>query len=253
MIIKLAKINVSNVELDVSGIKKYPINTKVYNSFKDIGVGYTDYVLQSNTKNEYIFVFKIDKEFKNKSKQLFFVRKIKNTSKGDQFVYTKIKLKPIDAEKVEIAKQAKLNEVLQINDSLIGKFNLKIESYEFVDNAVYKYKEKVNNKEYTFSGVIVPDYDDYYGKKILKLKMNIEELSVWNISMSKKILGNFSTIRFKKGDKEYVSPFNSTEYISFSGDEYRYLEAYDKIVEIDADEIYLDIVIRNNKYVYKLK
>lgn len=246
-------INMSNVELDVSGIKTYPVDTKNYNSFKDIGVGYSDYKLEAKTKNEYIFVFKIDKDYKDNNKILKFIREIKTTSKGDEFVYTKIKLKPIDSVNPKIVSSAVLNETLQIDDNLIGKFNIKIESYEFVDNATYEYKEKINNKEYTFTKVIVPDFSDYYGKKILKLKADIEELNIWNSTMSKKILGNFTTIRYMKNGKEYISPFNSKEHVSFDENEYKYLEVYDKITEIDADEIYMDIIIRNNKYIYKLK
>ena len=246
-------IKMSNIELDVSGVKTYPLDLNNFNSFKDIGVGYSSYVLESNTKSEYIFVFKVDKEYKNKDKTLKFIREIKNTSKDIEFIYTKIKLKPIDSEKVKVVASSKLNKPLQIDDDLVGKFNINIENYEFVDNATYDYKETINNKEYTFTGVLVPDYSDYYGKKILKLKASIEELSVWNSSVNKKLLGHFTTIRYKKDGKEYISPFNSREYTTTDENEYKYLEAYDKIVEVDADEIYLDITIRNNKYVYRLK
>ena len=247
------RINMSNVELDVDGIKTYPVETKMYNSFKDIGVGYSDSILNAKTKNEYIFVFKVDKDYKNRQKILKFIKDIKTSSKKDEFVYTKIKLSPIDTEDTKIKASSELNNTLEIDDDLIGKFELKIESYEFLDNATYEYKEKINNKEYTFTSVIVPDFSDYYGKKILKLKANIEELNVWNTTMAKKLLGYFTTIRYKKDGKEYISPFHSKEHLSFDEDEYKYLEAYDKIEEIEADEIYLDIIIRNNKYVYRLK
>ena len=250
---KSKSINLSNVELDISGIKSYPVDTGHYDSFKDIGVGYSNAKIEANSKKEYIFAFKIEKSYSKKSKTLKFIRAIKTTSKGEEFVYTKIRLKPIDSEDINVVASAKLNEILKINDDLIGKFNLKIESYEFVDNATFDYKDTINGKEYTFTNVLVPDYTDYYGKKILQIKANLEGLDVKNELMSKKLLGNFTTIRYKKGKNEYVSPFNSREYTSFEGNEYKYLEAYDKITEINADEIYLDIVIRNNKYVYQLK
>ena len=248
-----SSINLSNVELEVNGIKSYPVDTKSYKQFKDIGVGYSDSRITAKSKSNFIFAFKIAKEHRNKSKTLKMIRAIKTSSKGEEFVFTKVKLNPINCEKVDTVADSKLNQTLKISDELLGDYNISITEYTFVDSDTFEYKEDINNKEYTFSGIIVPDYSDYYGKKVLKLKTNIEKINVLNKSFADKLFGINTVIRYKKDGKEYVSPFVSRQISTFPENEYIYLEAYDKIIEIDSDEIYLDIIIRNNKYTYKLK
>jgi len=113
----------------------------------------------------------------------------------------------------------------------------------------YKYEEIINNKKYTFTKIIQTSDDDLYNKKVLRLKADI-------ISNSKDdIIDNFITtfghIRYIKNKKEYENPFKLVNITPKEEKEYVYLEVFSDVSS--ADEIYLDIIIRNNKYVYKLK
>ena len=136
---------------------------------------------------------------------------------------------------------------------MVGNFDLTIESIEFADKVEFPYKETINGKEQQFTGVIIPDYSDYYGKKILKMKakLNYDEKSAPNEKIVNNFLGNFAHITYLKGGKKLSNPFPIIERSTTKDDEYKYFEVYEKVV--DADNIWFEIIIRNKKYVYKLK
>ena len=85
----------------------------------------------------------------------------------------------------------------------------------------------------------------------LKAKLTYDEKSISNTKILDKTIGNFGHIRYLKNGKTYYNPFSIVERTTVEGDAYKYFEVYDKI--IDADNIWLEMVIRNKKYVYKLK
>ena len=163
------------------------------------------------------------------------------------------KIKPKNLDEADETGTASLNQNLSMKDNIVGNFNLNIETVEFVDKVEYTYKETLSNKEYTFTGVIIPSYTNYYGKTIMKLKAKLtyDEKSISNTKILDKTIGSFGRIRYLKNGKTYYNPFPIIERTTIEGDEYKYFEVYDKIV--DADNIWLEMVIRDKKYVYKLK
>ena len=244
-------ISMSNIELDVAGVKSYSVDTKSYSSFADFGIGYEDDKILPDTNREYIFVFKVDRYYRDDTKTLKIIKEIKNTSKGEEFVFLKTRIKPKNTDEISIKDNKKLKETLSIKNDLIGNVNITIDEYKIENYSTFNYKEEINGKEYSFTGVVNPKTNDYYGKKILKLKTNIEIEKNLNDVMNRKIIGNFVQVRYIKNKKEYINPFDSIERFPSVNDGYKYLEVYDDIS--DADEIYLNFIIRNEKYVYKIK
>ena len=251
---KDAKFNRDAVSLKAEEYTSYQTERKAFSYFTDIGTGYYEQVIKASATEKYLFVFKVDAEFKS-NKKIFRILKNVTTEDGETvYNYANIKIKPKNLDDVEEEASVSLNQNLSIKGDLVGNFNLNIETIEFVDKVEYTYTETLNKKEYKFTGVIIPTYTDYYGKKILKMKAKLtyDEKSVSNTKIIDKFIGNFGHIRYLKNGKTYYNPFSIIERTTgVEGDEYKYFEVYDKMV--DADNIWLEIVIRNKKYVYKLK
>lgn len=247
---EVKSLNISNVKLKVSEYKSYDIDQKSFKYFKDFGTGYYKQKVPGKSSGDYIFVFKVEKEYDTGKKTFEVLKKITLQDGEMEYKYTKVKIRPHNINKVKEEKEVALTETLEIDNDILGKLNIKIESMELLDKEEYKYKETIDKKEYTFTKVIQPDFSDYYGKKILKLKTSIDAINIGEEKL-KSILGDFGHIRYIKNGKEYDNPFNIIEKTPDSASEYRYIEVTDKIK--DADNIWLDIIIRNKMYSYKIK
>ena len=66
-----------------------------------------------------------------------------------------------------------------------------------------------------------------------------------------KFLGKYSVIRYKKNNREYISPFRTRDLTPDDVVGTKYIEVPEEV--INADNIYLDIILRNKKYTYTLK
>ena len=138
-----------------------------------------------------------------------------------------------------------------MTDNVIGDISLNIESYELVNKIEHNYKEKINNKEYTFIDIIQPNFDDYYGKKLMKLKAKTTFENVSNKKAINEFLGKYSLVRYIKDNKEYISPFRGKDLTPDEIVDNIYLEVPEELSS--ASDIYLDIILRNKKYTYVLK
>ncbi len=247
------KFNRSAVSLKAEEYTSYETNNKAFPYFIDLGVGYYEQSIKAASTEKYLFVFKVDSSFVGNQK-IFRILKNTTTEDGETvYNYASVKIKPKNTDEQEEISNVSLNQTLSVKDSIVGNFDLTIESIEFVDKVEFPYKETINEKEYQFTGVMVPDYSDYYGKKILKMKakLNYDGSSAPNEKITTNFLGNFGHITYLKNGKKSSNPFSIIERSTTKDDEYKYFEVYEKVV--DADNIWLELIIRDKKYVYKLK
>ena len=244
-------LKIENIRLKVDDYQSYETNKKYYSNFLDIGEGYYKQEIKPNEVKNYIFVFAVDKQYSDTSKTFEVLKNLTMEDGEIKYNYVKVKIKPKNYDKIEENGNYSLKDKMVIQNNFIGKISMTVESIDFVDNYDYSYKEMVNEKEYTFTNSIQQSYDDYYGKKLLKLKMNLEFENIINESMLNDFISNFAHIRYLKNGKEYDNPFKIKQKQTTSDDEYKYIEVYEGMV--DAENIWLDIIIRNEKYTYKIK
>lgn len=255
---KDVKFNKGAVSLKAEEYTSYQTDKKAFPYFIDIGTGYYEQKIKASSTEKYLFIFKVDAAFKSNKKTF---RLLKNTTTEDGetiYNYINIRIKPKEIDDVEEVSSVSLNQTLSIKNSIVGNFDLNIESIEFVDKVEYTYTENKNQKESEYTGIITPGYTDYYGKKIMKMKakLNYDEKSISNSKVTEKFFGTFGHIRYLKNGKTYYNPFalverTITDRDTPDDDEYKFIEVYDQMV--DADNIWLEIIIRNKKYEYKLK
>ena len=242
-------LNLEHITLRTNRI--YEPNIKIYNKFIDLGQGYKKQQLQSNEENVYILVFELNKE-ENKNDKILQVLRGYVVEDGETiYRYSKVGIDPINLDEIETKQTSKITEMLSMQDTVLGDINLKIDSYEIANKIEHSYKETINNKEYNFIDVIQPDFNDYYGKKLMNLKLKLEGKNVSNDKAIIGFLGKYSQIRYVKDKKEYTSPFRGKDLTPEDVTTNVYLEVPE---EVDgASNIYLDIILRNKKYTYVLK
>ena len=222
-----SRINTGYIVLEV-GKNKYTLVEKNSNNFSDIGNLYINQSLISGST--YIFPFKIPKNKINDKMRLIYLER------------TKINLNPTYLDQEERTKEYKLKEELNFKDSIISNGYINIKSIDIKDSFTYDFTYQIEDKSYTSKLNI---------KSISNTLLNLKLTS----SLPDKItlyelLEKYGKIKYKVESKEYTSNLmnNKTPGIYTEG---LFLEV-DKEVE-KASKIWIEITIRNMKYIYNLK
>jgi len=232
------KLNLDDFLLPIEG-NNYTPSLKYCEYFKDIGYCYKNQTLKYNENKSYIFIYNIPNEL---------VNKITNLRYNEGFIYTK---KDVVAKNINI----KLTPVNIDNSNLIGTFNindeitfdkyingtLKVNSYELGNKFIYKYNYCDNDECVELSNVIT----NQINKKVLKLDVENKVMDYNNLIFA----DNFITIKYIYNGKEYTSSINNKTKETMTNSMYFDV---DKNIE-GASSIWLEIIVRNNKYKYILK
>lgn len=220
-------LNTANLILTTNN-NSYTSSTRYYKNFIDIGNGYKDQKIETN--KQYILVFNIpNKDITNKMQLIYL---------GDK----KINITPEKLDSITTTKNLKLNETIDLNETPLGNGNIKITSTEINQKFTYEYNYEIKDQTYTSKLNIVS-----LNNTILKLDMNADIPSTFTTFS---FLKNYGEIKYKVKDQEYTSKvLNDKTPGSYTKG--LYLEV-DKNIET-AENIWLELIIRNKKYIYTLK
>lgn len=222
----------------------YPVNS--YNDImSDFGVPYTKQKL-SNTFTPYVLIYQIPNSINNYKMHLEYT----NTKKN------KIKIKPINLDESRKPINYILGDTIDLKDSILKNGSLTIKSYDIKQKYALNYNycitdnDCINSIEY-----IVPSVSGNYDKAILKLTGNISYDDNSHISSKNlyKFINLYGNITYKLGDqlKNNKVILNNIVPSDVKINNDYYIEVDKEI--LDANEIYLNLNIRNMKYVYKIK
>ena len=220
-------INTGNFVLQINN-NKYAVEQSNNNNFKDIGVLYIDQKIKGN--NSYILVFKIPSNNANKKMLLTYTDKIK------------INISPKNIDEEEKAKEAKINDKISFEDSILNRGSLKVTGLDIKDNFSYSFNYEVDGKSYS-SKLSIKSYSN----TILNLKTNIY---LPNKISSYDFLNTYGKIKYIVNNNEYTSNIMNNKTPG-NYQEGLFLEV-DKNIE-NATKIWLEIKIRNKVYIYHLK
>lgn len=233
----IVKMNISNNgsarEVNDAGLilvidnKKYsPIS--MTSKFVDIGNVYNNQRISGSST--YLFAYKVSND--DIKRNMIF------TLGNDK----KVKLSPIYLDEVGKALDYKLNDNIDMSNTIFGVGNLKIKSCEVLPKFEYLYKYEVLDKEYdgkiTISSV---------SNTIMHLVMESNYDSRFD---------NFSFLERYAKLKYEIDGVEHTSYVFENKTPSSYKEGLYAVVDKDVEEassIYLDIVVRNKRYKYKLK
>lgn len=234
------KLTLTDFRIVVDDNKYYPI-TKYCDSLKDIGKCYNKQKITS-VGDTYLLVYKLPKYY-NKL-MLFYEDSIKFSNSGIESKYKKVRLNPVNLDKILTVNATVLNSPLTINNNFVSDTSFSVISYDINKRFFHTYESCANNKCATLTDVIVTDNVTTTNKTILKLKV------AYNGSLSlNTFIDRYIFIEYKKDDAVYKSnvinrtPSNENQYI--------FLEIDSDI--LDADYISVGVGVRNYLYKYKLK
>ena len=175
---------------------------------------------------------------------LFYEDSIKFSNAGIESKYKKVRLIPVNLDKISTVNETVLNSPLTINNNFVSDTSFSVISYDINKRFFHTYESCVNNKCTTLTDVIVTNNVTTTNKTIIKLKV------AYNGSLSlNTFIDRYIFIEYKKGDAVYKSnvinrtPSNENQYI--------FLEIDSDI--LDADYISVGVGVRNYLYKYKLK
>lgn len=221
------KLNNSNLIIK-AGNKSYTYNNKYYAKFEDLGISYKNQKIKNS--NTYLFIYDLPDASLNK--------KITFIYAGEKTV----KLSPIDLDKTDSVTNLKLTDNIDLSQTVLSTGTININSYEINSQYSYQYSYQIDGQEHTLKRNIISA-----SNTILKLNITSSlsnNLDVYNI------ISNYGKLKYVLDKNEYTSNI----LVNKTPNNYKeglYLEI-DKNVE-QAESIYLELNIRNKKYIYTLK
>ncbi len=220
-------LNTGNIILKINN-NKYSLDQKNGHNFKDLG---TEYISQKILEpKQYIFIFNVPKANLNKNIEISYAEK------------NRIKLSPKDIDKTAKETTLKLNETLNLEETLLGSGEFKVESMEVKNTFIHDFNYEVNNKTYTSKLTIKSN-----SNTILNLKINA---SLPNRITTYELLERYGKIKYKINNEEQKSNLMNNKTPG-NYNEGLFLEV-DKNLE-NATNIWIELNIRNKKYIYTLK
>lgn len=219
--------NKANLILEIDN-NSYKGENYSKDSFMDLGTPYRKQKI--GNAYQYLFIYKVPSSEVNKRMRLVYA--------GD----LKVNLKPVMLDEVKKDKNYKLGDKIDFSKSTLKSGNLVISSFEIKDSFEYAYQYEIDGQLFDSKYMI----NSVQGI-ILKLDINSSyPLGLDNYSF----LENYAKLCYKVEEKEYTSRafVNKTPGKHTSG----IYVSVDKNVE-NATDIWFEIQIRNEKYIYKIK
>lgn len=215
-------------------------------SFLDLGKGYNKEKIPNDSTKTYIMVFEMNK------KQ---VKRKYNLEIYDQFVYksgtlnTKVKkvlLIPTKHNKTKVKGNYKLNQKVNLSDTLLKDTTLSVSDYEIDNKYESEYEACLTSCEYV-TDVVTSDVSNEKTLLILSTKLDLDSTSTFALNSSKAITfyDAFASVRYD----DNISTVKDLTPGSSVGK--TILEVDDKVE--NASKIDLLITVRGKQYIIKLK
>ncbi len=216
-----------------------PTNKTYETYFADLGRTVSELTLETGKEAELLLIYKVSKEESLKRFVLYY-----QELNGNETHLRKIKLKLNDLSKINENDTVNIGDVLTINMPEEEK-EIIFDNMEIVETATYNMQNCSNNS----CSIISKEQNASEGMKILKLDFASNDFTGKDMIDFLSSYGKISYIDNSNTKKGYkiTNALNTEKYYG----KYVYLKVPEEIV--NAKEIDLVIVARNNKYIYKLK
>lgn len=221
----------------MNGISNYAPTQKTYETeFQDFGKAYDSFSLRANETGRVLLIFKVDKKLAVNRFVLCY-----QELNGNDKNLRKIQLQIQDLSKIEQKESLNIGEALTL--TFADDENLYIDNYEINSGVNYSYK--------TCNTTLCSGTTKYYaapmGYKILTLYFGSDTFEGNDLS---EFVSKYGKVVYtnSEGKKKTLEAINALK-TSYYG-KYVYLKVPQELEE--ATSIYLEFIIRNNKYIYKI-
>lgn len=221
------ELNTSNLVLKI-GNNSYVSNKKYAARFVDLGISYRGNKIKK--RETYLFIFNISNGDINKRMKIVYA--------GNKTV----RLSPVMLDEIKKETTYKLKEKIDLTQSSLRSGYFSASSYEVKDSFSYPYEYEVNGQVYTSNLTISSTQST-----VLHLVLDAQyPAGLTNYAF----LEQYATLQYKVEEKEY----SSTVFVDRTPGNYKegIYVIVDKEVE-KASNIWLEIKVRNMKYIYTLK
>ena len=204
------------LRVDVDGEYFYP-STNVCDLFSDLGNCYKNQELKMNTDNNFIIIYKINKEYKN-----MYLEILKSNQNGYQYGKVKLSYKQFEVH----------DAYYNVNDEiLISDKTYKLTNYSLADRTTYQYEECTSGKCSTYTKIVSPKV----GEIVLALEFdNLDGLS--DDFLNSAIGLKYYDIVYTGKDIKLISKYKNKLYYSVPN----FLKG--------SDNFYLTITMRSSRY-----
>ena len=154
----------------------------------------------------------------------------------------KIKLSPTNIDKINKKTTKNLNEPIELSETTLDSGNINISEIKINNKFEYYYNYELNNKVYSSKLNITS-----LNQTILNIK------ATYNVDLNMSMydfIKTYGSLKYKVNNQTYESTLmNNKTPTSYS--EGLYIEVNKEIEQ--ATDIWLDFIIRDKEYIYKLK
>ena len=253
-----SSINTNNIQLYHDRIHSSTPNKLVYENFKEYGVQYYNQILAPRETRDFIFIFESPIESYNNSIRLRTLYSIQWKDGSTVFNYRTVRLSPKhDANKTTNVVEKSLGEEMSFEGSMLGKTTIKINDFEMNDSFTYRINKCVETKCSTQSNFITASSNT--GIALTVMRLNYEIKYDYN-TLGKNyavndFLARFARIRYVidgiKNNEALSHNIAIEDLTTIYTNKVSFIEV--KNVLKRADIIYLDFVIKDKVYTYKIK
>lgn len=254
--VKGETLNTAKTEVVIDGETYFP--TKIQYKYSVFDLGDTYYNEEISTDFEKVLlIYEIPKKVASESMQFKYVNDIEVADSKLNPRYIRTKLTPINLDKNNVKNTAKLGKKITLNDTVLGKTTLKINSYEIEKSFALKYKYCISTSECIDSlEYLKPNLNTNYDKALIKIDASMsidDEIVLTGVYTPYNLISDFGTLVYKIDGKTYkvLGYFSKVTPYRVNAKNIYYLEVNANILQ--ADNIYLYINVRNSQYQYTLK
>lgn len=210
------------------GDNSYKSENYTGDKFMDLGMIYRKQKVGS--ASSYLFVYKVPSSEVNKRMRLEYA--------GD----LKVNLKPVMLDKDNKSKNYKIGDKIDLSKTTFKSGSITISNVEIGESFEYPYQYEIGGKIYDSKYTI-------NSSQGVILKLDISSSYPFDLD-NYMFLDTYGTLKYKVDDKEYkAKSFINKTPVSCQGGVY---VSVDKNIE-NATEIWFDIQIRSERYIYKIK
>lgn len=245
-------IALENFRLRTGQFTTYKTDTDNYKNFVEFGAGYNADVIPANQSQEYILVFKINKEEQTNDKTLEYLTG--GSKKNGELIlnYAKITLNPKDLNNKKRISTSELNEKIIFTESLLKDSSIVVEKVEFNSSFVAKTTKCISSKCYNTNTYIVPNTTSKYKKIVMKVKYNLSlDENINTKDIEDDFIARFANLRYTINNQEYNHNINLVDITPSGIEGYSYLEVKEEVN--NATNIFLDFRVRDKIYTYIIK
>lgn len=233
-------LKLTDFRIIIDNNKYYP-TVKYCDSLNDLGKCYNKQKI-TNQNTNYLLIYKLPKKYD--SLTLYYESEVTINTAGIESKYKKVKLSPIDLDKILSTSETNLNSPHNINNIFIQNTSMSIIDYDINDTFFHTYQKCINKNCQTKTEVIAVNNIATTNKTILKLKVEYSGTIPLN-----NLIKRYMNVEYKINNETHYgkitnrTPENQNEYI--------FVEVNDNIAT--AEKIMINLNIRNYIYKYKLK